>query len=67
MTFSDLRKNFKPDSSDLEKAVFHSLKETESYFQDSKMSSLSVLLALSVCGKQTLMIASSNGAILTED
>jgi hypothetical protein len=67
MTFSDLRKNFKPDSSDLEKAVFQGLKETEAYFQDAKMSSLSVLLALSVCGKQTLMIASSNGAVLTED
>ena len=67
MTFEDLRNNFKPNSSDLEKAVFESLKSLHEALGDDKVSSLAVLLALNVCGKQSLMIASTNGAILMEE
>ena len=57
-----LRQNNTP----LGRIVLLSLMGLTQHFQE-KVSSLSVYLALYVCGKQTLMIYSSNGAILPED
>lgn len=67
MTFGDLRNNFKPNNTPLDRAVLQSLEETLKHFENVKVSSLSAYLAFNVCGKQTLMIASTNGAIVEED
>jgi len=57
-----LRQNNTP----LGRIVLLSLMGLSQHFQE-KVSSLSVYLALYICGKQTLIIYSSNGAILPED
>jgi len=68
ITMPDVVKKFKlgDKGTPLRRAILSSLEALKEDFPD-KVSSLSAFLALNICGKQALMIYSSNGAVVMEE
>lgn len=68
VSLPDVVRKFKlgDNSTPLQRAVLSSLEALEVALPD-KVSSLSAFLALNICGKQALMIYTSNGAVITEE
>lgn len=63
VNLNDVVGKFGAPATDLERVFLQGLKETAKHYDGKPVSSLSLYLALNICGKQTLLINSSGGLI----